>query len=239
VGKALGEMDGGIAEQLRSLMQVQDVTSFRALAQRAGVSEGQILQLRRGKIAQMRLEILQRLAISLGIDLAALLSLGGIPLGHPASTRSAATGSGHKDPPADNAPADNASHSENTALQQEYERLEQRLAQQETDLLQRFQQDSLYALEAWMKNWPRVVHAVQTDKPDLAAAKVLPLVKPLEQLLQSWGVEAIGCIGKPLPYDPQVHQLVQGNAEPGHDVLVIRPGYRQGQRLLHRAEVKP
>lgn len=213
-----------ITEKLRSLMQTQDIPSFRALAQSAGISEGQILQFRRGNVLQMRLEMLQKLAGALQLSLPALLKIVGIDT---ATIQSQA------------APAESIAISpSDSALQAEYDRLKQQLAQQETELRQRFQQESLYLLEAWMKNWPRVVHAVQTDKPDLAAAKILPLIKPLERLLQSWGVETIGCIGKPLPYDPQAHQLIQGQAQPGESVTVSRPGYRQENRLLHRAEVR-
>lgn len=200
-------------------MQSQNIPSFRALAQSAAISEGQILQFRRGHAPQMRLEMLQKLAGALKLDLPELLNIAGIQsLAAPLEAIAAA-------------PSDND-------LRAEYDRLKQQLTQQETELRQRFQQESLYLLEAWMKNWPRVVHAVQTDKPDLAAAKILPLIKPLEQLLKSWGVETIGCIGKPLPYDPQVHQLVQGQAQAGETVTVSRPGYRQENRLLHRAEVR-
>lgn len=208
-----------ITAQLRSHMQSQEIPSFRALAEAAEISEGQILQFRRGNAPQMRLAMLQKLAGALQLDLPELLTMAGIP--SPAETS-----------------ATIATPSSENELRVEYDRLQQQLSQQETELRQRFQQESLYLLEAWMKNWPRVVHAVQTDKPDLAAAKILPLVKPLEQLLQSWGVETIGCIGKPLPYDPQFHQLIQGQAQPGDSVTVSRPGYRQENRLLHRAEVR-
>jgi len=206
-----------ITDRLRSLMQAQGLTSFRALALAAGISEGQILQLRRGKASQMRLAALQKLATALALNLTELLDLASI----------------QKQPPSPERPA-SASGGE---LKAEYERLQQQLTEQEAELRQGFQQAALYQLETWMKNWPKVVHAVQTDRPDLAAAKVIPLLKPLEQLLKSWDVETIGCIGKPLPYDPQAHQLGQGQAQPGETVTVTRPGYRQGDRLLHRAEV--
>ncbi len=209
-----------ITAQLRSCMESQGIPSFRALAQSAGISEVQILQFRRGNAPQMRLAMLQKLAEALQLDLPELLTVAGIQSSAVAAETSATPSSSDSE------------------LRAEYDRLKQQLSQQETELRQRFQQESLYLLEAWMKNWPRVVHAVQTDKPDLAAAKILPLVKPLEQLLQSWGIETIGCIGKPLPYDPQSHQLIQGQAQAGETVTVSRPGYRQGNRLLHRAEVR-
>jgi len=206
-----------ITDQLRSHMQAQGLTSFRALALAAGISEGQILQFRRGKASQMRLAALQKLATALALSLIELLDLAGL------QTLNASPG--------------RPTSASGRELQAECKRLQQQLTEQEMELRQGFQQAALYQLETWMKNWPKVVHAVQTDRPDLAAAKVIPLLKPLEQLLQSWDVETIGCIGKPLPYDPQAHQLRQGQAQPGETVTVTRPGYRQGNRLLHRAEV--
>lgn len=219
-----------ITAKLRAPMESQGFTSFRSLAQAAGISEGQVLQFRRGNAPKMRLEMLQKLAGALQIELTELLNLAGI--GSPQvgiADTSAPSSSG------ENPKAEEALKAE--ALKTEYARLQQQLSQQEAELRQRFQQESLYLLEAWMKNWPRVVHAVQTDKPDLAAAKILPLIKPLDQLLQSWNVESIGSIGQTLSYNPQEHQLLKGQAQAEDPVTVSRPGYRQGDRLLHRAEV--
>lgn len=47
---------------LQNLMQTVGFTSFKSLSRAAGVSQWQILQLRRGKIAQMRLGVLIKLA---------------------------------------------------------------------------------------------------------------------------------------------------------------------------------
>ncbi|NJN31268.1 MAG: nucleotide exchange factor GrpE [Synechococcales cyanobacterium RM1_1_8] len=217
---------GAITVLLRDRMAARSLPSFRALAQTAGISEAQVLKLRRGQAAQMRLATLQKLAAALEISLVELLKLGQV--------EALTAGPGLVDV---DSKFDSPSPRE-LALGGECDRLQQQLTHQEQTLRQQFQQDSLYILETWMKNWPRVVHAVEGDRPDLLAAKVLPLVKPLEQLLAAWGVVAIGCVGKSLAYDPQWHQLIQGSAQAGEAVTVTRPGYRQGDRLLHRAEVK-
>ncbi|NJP12207.1 MAG: helix-turn-helix domain-containing protein, partial [Leptolyngbyaceae cyanobacterium RU_5_1] len=46
------------SQQLRQLMQRVGCSSFKALSQVAGVSEKQLRSLRRGRIAQMRVETL-------------------------------------------------------------------------------------------------------------------------------------------------------------------------------------
>jgi DNA-binding Xre family transcriptional regulator len=101
-----------------------------------------------------------------------------------------------------------------TLWKQEYERLQEQLKQQRESLMQEFQQTSLQVLE-------------------------LPLVRPVEQLVQRWGVEAIASVGEEIPYNLQYHQLMEGTAQPGEQVRVRYTGYRQGEKLLFRAKVSP
>jgi molecular chaperone GrpE (heat shock protein) len=61
----------------------------------------------------------------------------------------------------------------------------------------------------------------------------------VEQLLQEWGVEAIASVGSQIPYDPHLHQLMEGTAQPGETVRVRYIGYRQAKKLLYRAKVSP
>jgi hypothetical protein len=93
-----------------------------------------------------------------------------------------------------------------------------------------------------MLQWPTAARAAQQvpiSGPALPAARLLPLVRPVEQLLQQWGVEALAPVGEQVPYDPHRHQLMEGSAEPGEPVLVRYTGYRQGDKLLFRAKVSP
>ncbi len=103
---------------------------------------------------------------------------------------------------------------------------------------QRFQADALACLEPWLRQWPTAVAAAQRQ-PDLPASRLLPLTQPWQDLLQGWGVTAIGEVGRELPYDPQVHQPLQGHVAPGARVRVRYLGYRHGDRLLYRAQVSP
>lgn len=123
-------------------------------------------------------------------------------------------------------------------LKQEYELLQDKLEQQEEVLKQEFQQSSLEVLESWLLQWPTAAAAAQKN-PQLSAVKLLALVKPVVELLKRWGVENIGSVGEKVPYDPQCHQLLEGNAITGDLVEVRYVGYRQDDRLLYRAKVSP
>jgi transcriptional regulator with XRE-family HTH domain len=210
--------DSDYTPQLQQQMQQVGITHFKQLGEITGVSERQILRLRRGEITQMRLEVLLQLAQGLKMPLTELVqgfSPGTIPVDE-------------TPPPAP----------ETATLQGEYQRLQDQLIQQQEELLQKFQTESLETLESWLVYWSAAAAAAKRN-PDLRAVQLLPLVKPVEQLLASWGVAAIGVVGEEVVYNPQFHQLIEGMANPGELVTVRNTGYRQGEKLLHRAKVSP
>jgi molecular chaperone GrpE (heat shock protein) len=126
-----------------------------------------------------------------------------------------------------------------TVLKQEYQRLQQQLENQRDTLKQEFQQSSLQILESWLVQWPTAAYAAGQNQ-QLPAVRLLPLVRPVEQLMQEWGVEAIASVGSEIPYDPQWHQLMEGIAQAGELVKVRYTGYRlRDSKLLHRAKVSP
>ncbi|MFE4106615.1 helix-turn-helix domain-containing protein [Almyronema epifaneia] len=205
-------VQGDRTDLLRQLMQQAGISSFKALSQQAHVSPWQVRQLRQGNIAHMRLQVLRQLAEALGLSLADLLTAF--------------------------MPSAIQSNPGSATLAAEYQRLQQQLSEQKQQLKQKFQQESLDALEAWLLNWPTAAYAAQNN-PQIPATRLLPLVRPLETLLADWGVEAIAAVGAELAYDPQQHQLIDGSAQPGDLVRVRYVGYRQGDKLLHRAKVSP
>lgn len=206
--------------QLRSLMQQAEIPSFRALSQRAGVSEWQVEQLRRGRVAQMRVENLNQLSQALQISLPELLQTFSDLRFHSAGA------------------VQPSQTDEQSLLKQEYQRLQAELAQQRDRLQQEFQQSSLQILESWLLQFPTAAYAA-SQNPQVPAVRLLPLMRPVEQLIQSWGLEPIATVGAEVPYDPQQHQLMEGTAQPGDPVKVRYTGYRQGDRLLYRAKVSP
>jgi DNA-binding Xre family transcriptional regulator len=227
-------------QMLQNLMQQVGIASFKALSRAAGVSERQILRLRQGKLEQMRLDILLKLSQVLQIPLSELVAtflVSNSEYPSPIPNPQSPVPSPQSPIPNPQSPIPNPQ--EIADLKREYERSQQQLEKQREVLLQEFQQSSLQLLESLLLQWPTAAQKAQ-ENPELAAVKILPLVqKPLEKLLQAWGVEAIAPVGAELPYNPQLHQLLEGTAQPGEIVKIRYTGYLQGDKLLYRAKVSP
>ncbi len=206
---------------LQNLMQQVGISSFKALARSSGVSERQLIRLRRREVEQMRVDVLLKLSQALQVPLTELVS-----------TFSSA------EPPKENTAPPPESKPAIADLKREYQRLQVQLEQQRQALWQEFQQSSLQVLESWLVQWPTAAHKAQ-ENPQLSAVRLLPLLRPVEQLIHQWGVTAIAPVGAELPYDPQLHELFEGMAQPGETVKVRYTGYYQGDKLLYRAKVSP
>lgn len=207
--------------KLRELMQQKNISSFKALSKMAGVSEYQIQRLRRGEIQQMRLEFLVKLSQTMQIDLSELINHFSQEelVKQQASTQQ--------------------SLQQTADLKTEYERLQKQLENQEKLLLSQFQQSSLQLLESLLIQFPTAAQKARENR-QLPAANIIPLIeKPITRLLQEWGIEAIASVGTELPYEPEIHQLIEGNAQHKEKVRVRYTGYRQGDKLLYRAKVSP
>jgi len=101
------------------------------------------------------------------------------------------------------------------------------------------QSNALQTLETWLVQWPTIAKRAQEKGDALPAAKILPYVRPVEMLMQDWGIAPIATLDEQIPYDPQYHQLTKGMASPGDLVQVTHTGQTQAGKLLHRAKVKP
>lgn len=206
-------------QKLQDLMHKVNIPSFRYLSRVAGVSQWQISQLRQGNISNIRLSVLLNISQALQISLDELLLIFSFPQHNAKSQKYL------------------SEQQQIEELKKEYQRLSLTLSQQQEVLQQQFQQSSLQILESLLLQWPTVVYKV-SENPELTAIKILPLVtQSLEKLLQAWEVTKIGAVGAEVFYNPQLHQLVEGNAEVGELVKVRRVGYIQNGRLLHRATV--
>jgi len=207
-------------QKLQDLTQKVGIPSFRALSKAAGVSQRQILQLRRGGVEQMRVAVLLKLSSVLQVSLRELVTT--------FSSRELSQ---------DNEVSPPQLLQQITDLKTEYQRSQLQIEQQRELLLQEFQQSSLQLLESLLVYFPTAAHQAR-ENPQLAAVKIVPLIEnPLRKILQAWGVEAIAPVGAEIPYNPQLHQLTKGNAQPGELVTVSHTGYRQGDKLLYRAKV--
>jgi molecular chaperone GrpE (heat shock protein) len=205
---------------LLQLMEQVGISSLSELSQLSGISELQLIRLQHGLMPKMQIENLLKLSQALQVPVDKLLTLFCPDSLLPGNLKQV------ENPVATD------------ALKQEYQRLQQQLEQQRETIAREFQQASLQRLESWLLQWPTAASVAQQN-PQLPAVKLLPLMKPVMDLLESWAVEAIASVGDKVPYDPQWHQLMEGSAAPGEMVKVRYVGYRQGEKLLYRAKVSP
>jgi molecular chaperone GrpE (heat shock protein) len=216
---------GSCSEALKDSMTAVGIGSLRALAQQSGVSRRQIEWLCRGEVQHLSVQNAMRLSTALQLTFVDFLHRFGGPSKleqqHPK--------------PQDTQNQD----TQNEVLMADYRRLEQAMEDQRSQLLATFQSEALNVLESLILQWPTAAHAAQNN-PTLPAVRLLPLLKPLEQLLQAWQIEAIATVGAIVPYDPTLHQWVGETAPPEvqRSVQVSHVGYRQRERLLYRAKVR-
>jgi len=211
-------MQDSYPQRLRSLLQQANIPSLKALSRVAEVSEWQVKQLSRGHAAKMRVESLHKLAQALRVSVMELVTK--------FSELAYSSGS-----------LQGVAVPTNFNLQQEYQRLQLQLQQQQETLQQEFQDTSLQILESWLIQYPTAAYAAQQN--NVPASRLLPLMRPVEQLIKAWGLEAIAAVGEEVGYDPLIHQLMEGHAEVGDRVRVRYTGYRQGEKLRYRAKVSP
>jgi transcriptional regulator with XRE-family HTH domain len=101
-----------------------------------------------------------------------------------------------------------------------------------------FQYASFQIMESFLTYWPAAAHQAKLD-PAFPASKLLPLVGSIDRLIASWGIKSIGQVGEIIPFNPQLHQSLEGQIPPEIPVQIRYPGYQQGDRLLTRAKVSP
>ena len=214
-------VNGSYSEALKDSMTAAGIRSLRALAQQSGVSRRQIEWLCRGEV--------QHLSIQNAMGLATALQLALVDFLHRFDGLSNLEQHSLKPEP----------DAQNVALMADYQRLEQAIEDQRSHLLATFQSEVLNILESLILQWPTAAHAAQNN-PTLPAVRLIPLLKPLEQLLQAWEIEAIATVGAIVPYDPTLHQWGGETVPPEvqYPVQVSHVGYRQGERLLYRAKVR-
>jgi molecular chaperone GrpE (heat shock protein) len=217
-------VNGSCSEALKDSMTAAGIVSLRALAQQSGVSRRQIEWLCRGEVQHLSIQNAMGLSTALQLTLVDFLHR----FGSPVNLEQQSPKPQH----------DHLNDTANEVLIADYQRLEQAMEDLRSQLFLTFQSEALNVLESLILQWPTAAHAAQNN-PTLPAVRLIPLLKPLEQLLQVWEIEAIATVGAIAAYDPTLHQWVGESAPPEvqHPVQVSHVGYRQGERLLYRAKV--
>ena len=206
---------------LNHLMNQVSINNQEELGEIAKISQLQIKRLQYGLIDKMSVETIVKLAAALQISVEQLIT----------------NFTNLAESQAETSLASNQSESSQFSLQ-EYEKLQQEMAQQAEVLENQFQQASIQTIESWLIQWPTAVAAIMKN-PELPAERLIPLVKPVKQLVEQWGIETIAVVGQELPYDPQWHELMKGSVEPGAMVKVRYVGYQQKDKILYKAKVSP
>lgn len=214
--------------QLRQLMAKVGCPSYKALSQKSNVSWRQLQSLRAGEGSRLSLENLLRLCQTFDLSLSDLLVTFGIDISSQAESEWVN---------ADSRSAANTGRD----LREECLRLQQQLEHQRSQLYLDFQRETLNTLESLLLIWPTAAHAAQQN-PTAPALRLLPLLKPMEQLLRSWGIDRIGEVSQIVGFDPTLHQpnpSEEGNPPAvGDAVMITHVGYRQGKTILYRAKVR-
>jgi hypothetical protein len=122
------------------------------------------------------------------------------------------------------------------ALRNECLRLREALQEQGVELTNEFQQSTFQQLQTLLTNYPSVRQLVEL-KPELPAKNLISLFTSLDNLLESWGCEAIGKVWEQVAYDPQLYQPDTGDLEVGELVYIRFVGYRKGNHILTPAKV--
>jgi len=205
---------GDRTEILRHLMQLAGISSFQLLSDRTGISRRAIDTIRKGDAATLKYADLAKLAEVLQIEVSEIIA----KFIEPSNLES--------------------SSSAISALREEHQRLQQKFEQQTQELRSQFERETIHQLESLLLQLPSAVYAAQNN-PNMLAQNILPLLRPIDALLQRWGITAIGSVGAEVPYDLQQHQLMEGSdeLEEGATVIVRYVGYMQGEKLLYRARV--
>ncbi len=202
-------------EILRHFMKLVDISSFQILSDRTGVSRRALDTLRKGNAATLRYSDLAKLAEVLQIEVNELIAKFISNTSNPESASDAIV-----------------------ALREEYQHLQQKLEHQKQELRSQFERETIQQLESLLLQLPSAAYAAQQN-PNMLAKNILPLLRPLDSLLQKWGITIIGSISAEVTYDPQKHQLMEGSdeLEEGAIAIVRYVGYMQGEKLLYRARV--
>ncbi len=233
--------------QLQLLMQQVGCKSFAALSRTSGLSRTHISRVRQGRILDLPLKKVLQLSQTLQVELDTLLS----QLSSETSVKllrqecpklSESQHSVHSRVESDSFDPQYLQLQQTVvALKQECQHQQQQLQTQPVNLKLAHQKSTVQALESLLIQWPTAAYAARKN-PEAPAIKLLPLLRPLEQLLAAWGVVPIGEVGAEVAYNPQWHQVmpVAGqDLKAGDRARVRYVGYRRDEQLLYRAKVSP
>ncbi|WP_026103434.1 nucleotide exchange factor GrpE [Pseudanabaena sp. PCC 6802] len=221
-------------DELRGLMQAAGVPSFRELRDRARISRRAVDTIRQGRAESLKYQDLMRLSQLLKTDLSAFMNIFSNLLSESITDDVNYRGAGDVISTLDL----NNDISGDMAIEREIEskHLQEKLIQQRQELRAEFEQATLEKLESMLLQLPTAAYAAQNNSA-MPARNLIPLLRPLDELLKAWGIERIAQVGERVSYDPHWHELMDGEAEVGSPAIVRYVGYTKQGKLLYRARV--
>lgn len=216
---------------LQERMNQLEIPSWKALAEKSGLTVLQLRLARQGAIAELKLSQLIQLATALHWKLEELLH-------NFAAVSSAIT---EKIEPSFTPTQIQeefllASAHQEEELRQQCLRLRDELQQQKSQLRADFREATFEQLQPLLTNYPSARQMAEA-KPSLPAKNLSALFTPLDNLLESWGIEPIGFAWEQVAYNPQLHQADTDSIAEGELVYIRFVGYRAQERILCPAKV--
>lgn len=201
-------------QKLADLMEKAGIEGYSHLSKLSGVSQRELRRLEYGLLPKINLDNAIKISLSLNISLAEFINYF-----WPETNNI-------------NLKPVNIEIQKINSLKQEYNLLQNLYKNQE----QYWQESALKIIESWLLKWPTALAAIAYN-PRILATQLVPLIKPVERLLTAWEIEATAKVGAKVVYNPEEHQIIGGNVQPGDLVRVRYVGYRQGDKLLYKAKV--
>lgn len=207
-------------------MEQVGIANWKTLQQKSGLKTSSLAKARRGEIGRLTQEQLNGLADALDWTAAELRdnlqdnlqdNLGKQKLAELSARVEAYT-------------------AEIEELRQQCLRLRDDLERQSSQLGSDFRNGTFEQLQTLLTNYPSV-RSLAKAKPNLPAKNLVSLFSPLENMLESWGYEAIGSPWEQVAYNPQLHQPDIEDMVAGELVYIRFVGYRDGDRILCPAKV--
>jgi molecular chaperone GrpE (heat shock protein) len=225
-------------DDLRRLMQAASIPSFRDLRDRAHLSRRAIDTVRQGRAESLKYQDLMRLSQLLATDLPSFMKIFSNLSSEPVNDTENYLDTGDEisiSNRSDDVPT-HISSELTTEYEIEFQRWQEKLIRQRQELRSEFEQEILQKLESMLLQLPTAVYAAQNNST-MPARNLIPLLRPLDELLKAWDIEPIAQVGEQVSYDPHWHELMDGEAEVGSPGIVRYVGYTRHGKLLYRARV--
>jgi hypothetical protein len=123
-----------------------------------------------------------------------------------------------------------------TLLEQESHSLPGQVQTIFTDTYQNLQRQTFQQLQTLLTQYPTARHIAEIN-PQLPAKNLTALFRSLDQLLLSWGIEAIGSPWEQVAFDPVLHHPDSPDLGLGDAVYIRFVGYRRRDIILCPAKV--